>query len=75
MYFIYWKDRKVLFTFVLDFVNGTCFIALLLATYLDTGPQREIVLCEYDTYGLVCAKSSSIAVIDFLLQQYTVSAL
>lgn len=64
-HFIYWKDRKVLLTFVLDFVNGTYFIALLLATYLDTGSQREIVLCEYDTYGLVCMRSLSIAVIDF----------
>lgn len=34
-YFIYWRGRKVLLTFVLDFVNGTYFIALLLATYLD----------------------------------------
>lgn len=65
-YYIYWEDRKVLFTFVPYFVNGTYFMALLLATYLDTGPQREIVLREYDTYSLVCASSSSIAVIDFL---------
>lgn len=46
-------------------------MALLLATYLDTGPQREIVLCEYDTYGPVCAKFSSIAVIDFPPWRYT----